>query len=135
MATRNVGWAPTDIWFEKGLKTLQEHKIQDVTIRLLHASYYLATKFNAFHDRGEDARTSRDFEDIVYIIDNDPNLVEKIINSPEDVRSYLMQEFGKLHKSAYQEAILGHLGYEEQTARLALINKKIGGIIRADTIN
>ena len=51
------------------------------------------------------------------------------------MRSYLMQEFGKLHKSAYQEAILGHLGYEEQTARLALINKKIGGIIRADTIN
>ncbi len=132
MSTHNVGWAPADVWFERGLKTLRDYKIQDVTIRLLHVSYYMATKFNAFHDRGEEARTSRDFEDIVYILDNDYNLVDEIRNSPADVHFYLKQEIGKLQESDYQEAILGHLGYEEQTERLAMINKKIETIIRAD---
>ncbi len=133
MSTQSVGWAPTDIWFEKGLGTLQKYTIQGVTIQLLHISYFLATKFNAFHDRGNDARTSQDFEDIVYILDNVPNLVEEIQNSPDDVRSYLINEFGKLQQSNFQEAILCHLGYEEQTERLALINTKIENIKQIDT--
>jgi predicted nucleotidyltransferase len=131
MSTQSVGWAPADIWFERGLKTILTHRIKDVDANILHISYFLATKFNAFHDRGEDARTSQDFEDIVYILDNASNLVDEVRNSPADVRVYLKQEFDKLREGDYQEAILGHLGYEEQTERLALINKKIESIIIA----
>lgn len=58
MATKEVGWASADKWFEPGLKTLQPYKIDEVTINILHISYFLAAKFNTFHDRGEDARTS-----------------------------------------------------------------------------
>ncbi len=37
---------------------------------------FLATKFEAFKDRGGDYRTSHDFEDIVYVLDNRTTIVE-----------------------------------------------------------
>ncbi|MCH7724490.1 MAG: hypothetical protein IIC76_14295, partial [Bacteroidetes bacterium] len=80
----------------------------------------MATKFNVFHDRKEDPRTSRYFEDIVYVLDNRINLVEEIVNSPDEVKNYLVKEFQEILKGEYQEAILGHLNYETQVERYGL---------------
>lgn len=53
MSTKEVGWAPSDPWFEPGFKSLMKYKLDDaVTIRVFTAPYFLATKFSAFHDRG-----------------------------------------------------------------------------------
>ena len=131
MATKEVGWAPADKWFEPGLKKLQQFTIDEVTINILHVSYFLATKFNTFHDRKEDARTSRHFEDIIYVLDNSRNLVSEILNSPDDVREYLIQEFRKLLKPDFAEAILGHLNYEAQTERFSIIKEKLSEIVKA----
>jgi hypothetical protein len=129
MSTEAVGWAQTDKWFLPGMKNLIRIQIDDVTINILHLSYFLATKFNAFHDRNEDARTSRHFEDIIYVLDNRKNLVSEILNSPDDVKNYLVQEFQEILKAEYQEAILGHLYYESQVERYAIIKEKLLGII------
>lgn len=129
MSTKEVGWASADKWFKPGLKKLEKIQIEDIAINVLHISYFLATKFNAFHDRKEDSRTSRHFEDIVYVLDNRKNLVEEIINSPDDVRNYLVQEFNEILMSEYKEAFLGHLYYETQIERYELIEEKLFGII------
>jgi len=129
MSTEAVGWAPTDKWFEPGMKNLVRIKIEEVTINVLHISYFLATKFNAFHDRKEEARTSRHFEDIVYVLDNRKNLVSEILNSPDDVKNYLVREFQEILKVEYQEAILGHLYYESQVERYDIIKEKLLGIV------
>ena len=129
MSTEKVGWAPADKWFEPGLKNIEKIKINGITINILHVSYFLATKFNAFHDRKEDARTSKHFEDIVYVLDNREKLVEEIINSPADVRDYLTQEFEEILKGKFKEAFLGHLYYEHQIERYELIKEKLLGII------
>lgn len=90
MSTREVGWAPSDPWFEPGFKNLITYRLDDeITIRIFPVTYFLATKFSAFHDRGKDPRSSRDFEDIVYILDNRLNIVEEVRTAPSDVRSYL----------------------------------------------
>lgn len=71
MSTKEVGWAPSDPWFEPGFKNLVTFKLdEEITIRIFPVAYFLATKFSAFHDRGKDPRTSKDFEDIVYVLDN-----------------------------------------------------------------
>jgi hypothetical protein len=129
MSTKEVGWAQADKWFEPGLKNLEHIKIAGKTINVLHISYFLATKLNAFHDRKEDARISRHFEDIVYVLDNRVNLVEEILDSPNDVKNNLIQEFGKLLKQEYEEAILAHLSYESQAERFNLLKDKLRKII------
>ncbi|MHB8579902.1 MAG: nucleotidyl transferase AbiEii/AbiGii toxin family protein [Ignavibacteriaceae bacterium] len=129
MSTKEVGWASADKWFKPGLKKLEQFQIENVKINVLHVSYFLATKFNAFRDRKEDARTSRHFEDIVYLLDNRENLVEEIINSPDDVRNYLIKEFKEIIKPEYKEAFLGHLYYETQIERYELIKEKLIGIV------
>lgn len=129
MSTEEIGWAPADKWFKPGLGYLSEVQIEGHNIKILHLSYFLATKFTAFHDREEDPRTSRHFEDIVYVLDNRINLVEEIISSPNDVKKYLIQEFQEILKEEYQEPILGHLFYETQVERYGLIKEKLLGII------
>lgn len=132
MSTEEIGWAPADKWFKPGLGHLSEVQIEGQNIKILHLSYFLATKFTAFHDRKENPRTSRHFEDIVYVLDNRINLVEEILSSPDDVKNYLVQEFQEILKEEYQEPILGHLFYETQVERYGLIKEKLLGIINGD---
>jgi hypothetical protein len=53
-------------------------KANDEEIQILPVPCYLATKFEAFNSRRTDYRTSRDFEDIIYIIDNRTTIVDEV---------------------------------------------------------
>jgi len=114
-----------------GFKHLEEKEIDEVKIRLLPLAYFLATKFSAFHDRGgNDARTSHDFEDITYILDNRVDLAEVILKSPFDAKSFLKTEFEAIVKnSQLQEAISGNLFYETRTDRFNMIFDKLNKIV------
>ena len=131
MSTKAIGWAPGDQWFEKGFKHLEEMSIEDQPVRILPLAYFIATKFSAFHDRGsKEPRTSKDFEDITYILDNRTDLAEQILNAPEDVKQYLKNEFkNMLSDTQLQEAILGNLFYETQTERHKLILDKLKKVV------
>lgn len=131
MSTKDVGWAKADKWFEPGLRNLEKIKIDDMEINILHISYFLATKFNAFHDRTEEARVSRHFEDIVYLFDNRLNIVQEIIESTNDVKNYLITEFKELLKREAQEAILAHLPYDMQMERYEMLKVKLMDIINS----
>jgi predicted nucleotidyltransferase len=75
MATKAIGWAPGSPWFARGFKHFQLVELDGIAIRLLPVSYFLATKFSAFYDRGgKDPRTSHDFEDIVYLLNHTTNI-------------------------------------------------------------
>lgn len=127
MSTKGIGWAPANVWFQPGFKYLEIRYIDGKAIRILPPTYFLATKFSAFHDRGgDDPRTSHDFEDISYILDNRTDLVELIPNAPQDVREYLTAEFNCILRSeSLQEAIIGNLPVETQEERFQLIMEKL----------
>lgn len=131
MSTKEVGWATSDKWFAPGFKHLEEKTVKGEYVRLFPLSYFLAAKFSAFHDRGSsDPRTSHDFEDITYVIDNRTDLAENILSSPDDVKEYLKSEFQSIMDNPHlQEAILGNLFYEIQTERFQLIMDKLKKII------
>lgn len=126
MSTHAVGWAPTNPWFSTGFSNAESIPVEQTQIRILPLSYFLATKFSAFHERGgNDPRTSHDIEDIVYILDNRMDLVEQIKRSQPDVREYLKKEFSTiLQNITFQEAIRGHLSQETQTKRFAIIMER-----------
>lgn len=97
---------PSNRWYKPGFDYLQEVSIENETIKILSAPYFLATKFEAFHTRGGDYRTSYDFEDIIYVIDNRIGIVEEIRNADETVRSFLKEELTKIINDPYSEEII-----------------------------
>lgn len=130
MATRGMGWAPGNPWFEAGFEYLQTAQVDDVVIHILPVAYFLASKFSAIHGRGDDPRTSHDFEDIVYILNNRVHVVEDILDSPVNVKMYLVEEFSNmLHKKEMEEAILAHLEPATQTERYEKLRSKLEEIV------
>jgi hypothetical protein len=95
-------------------------------------SFFLASKFVAFHDRGgDDPRFSHDLEDIIYILDNRTDWHQILINEEDpEVKQFLINEFRSiLASNKIQEAIMGNLFYETQDKRFAKIIDKINKFI------
>ncbi len=131
MSTKAVGWAPANPWFASGFEQKEIVEIEYQKIQILPLPYFLASKFSAFNDRGtKDPRTSHDFEDIVYVLDNRTDIVEKLAKVPDDVRSYLADQLQRiLDDMVMQEAILGNLFYETREERYQRIIKCIKQIV------
>ncbi len=130
MSTTEVGWAPANLWFEPGFRISNKVVIEDVEIRILPLSYFLATKFSAFVNRGgNDPRMSHDFEDIVYLLNYTSNFKEQILESDVEVRGFLKEAFQKILDSRrMQEAIIGNLYYEDQLPRFQRIIDELKAI-------
>ena len=132
MATKPISWAPANKWFEKGFEYLEKVNIDNITIQIMPFTFFLASKFTTFEDRGGgDPRTSHDFEDITYILDNrmdwdDILLAEK----DEEVKSFLLERLNRIKKSdIFQEAIIGNLYYASSEERFQRIIKKIENVV------
>jgi predicted nucleotidyltransferase len=123
MATKAIGWAPSNPWFEPGFKHLIIIDLDNLRIRCLSLPYFIATKITAYYNRGSsDPRTSHDFEDIVYILNYTSNSKDQILGSDPFVRSFIQSFFREiLIDSSKQEAIIGHLFYEYQEERFEKI--------------
>lgn len=123
MSTHEVGWAPANRWFKPGFDQSITFDLEGLPIRLMPLPYFIAAKFDAFHDRGSgDPRASHDFEDIVYLLNHTSDLREQIVNSDETVRSYLRESFLLILESKLlQEAIIGNLYHEQQDERFEMI--------------
>jgi hypothetical protein len=66
-------------------------------IKLITAPTFLATKFEAYSDRGgADMLASHDLEDIINVVDGRPGLLEEVRNAPADLRTYLAARFAEL---------------------------------------
>ncbi len=72
------------------------------SVKIFTAPYFLATKLEAFKNRGDnDGRTSTDFEDIVYVMNNRTTLWEELRTAPKNVREHLQTEFSILLSKQY----------------------------------
>jgi len=98
-----------------------------LSIRIFTAPYFLATKLEAFVDRGEnEGRFSSDFEDIVHVLNNRQSIWEEIKRAAEPVKQYLKDQFRQLLSQKYiDEWISVHLEYNEQ--------KRVGFILGSMT--
>lgn len=66
-------------------------------IRLITAPAFIATKFEAFSDRGKgDLLGSHDLEDILTVLDGRAELPEEIANASDELRAYLAMRCGDL---------------------------------------
>lgn len=131
MATEPISWAPANRWFEKGFDNLQKVTIEDITIQIMPLSFFLASKFTAFEDRGGDPRFSHDFEDITYILDNRMDWDEILLTERDDeVKAFLFERLKQIKDSnKFQEAIIGNLYYDISEERFERIMQKIERVL------
>lgn len=93
-----IGWAPANPWFAPGFTHRETVTVEDQQVQILPLPYFLASKFTAFNDRGaKDPRTSHDFEDIVYVVDNRTDIVERLTGAPADVKPYLTEQLQNIY--------------------------------------
>ena len=88
----------SNIWYVEGIENKIIKTLPDGTeIFVFPHEYYLAVKFEAYKDRGgNDIRQSHDFEDIIYILDNCPDILDNIANANPSVKTYLVEEYQNL---------------------------------------
>ena len=126
MSTQEVGWASGNQWFMQGFDKAMFVTLEEVTIKLLPLPYFLATKFDAFFDRGtEDVYTSKDLEDLVYLFNHTSSIVEEISAAPDNVKLFLREAVSRLYKNdSAMAAIPGHLFYENMEEQYQEIKLK-----------
>lgn len=110
-------------WYPLAFKNAISTKLDDrISVRIFSSPYFLATKLDAFNDRGEgDGRFSTDFEDVVYVLNSRSSIWEEMNEVNDPVKTFLKTEIGKLLRQKYiDEWISAHLEYTEQR-RVGLI--------------
>lgn len=115
-------------WYKPGFKHLQQVKLPEgISINILPSPYFLATKLEAFKDRGQnDFYGSHDFEDIIYLIDNRTTIVEEILASEEKVKQYIKQELTAIKNHPQANEILAmHIHPLIREKRFRMLMEKI----------
>lgn len=89
-------------WYPEGYKNAINFKIDnDNIVKILSTPYFIATKLEAFKGRGGgDGRTSHDFEDIVYVLENRQSIWDELNNCSGEIRNYLIHEFKQLKSNS-----------------------------------
>jgi predicted nucleotidyltransferase len=85
-------------WYPLAVETANNMCLPSgAVIRLIAAPVFLATKFEAYSDRGQgDMLASHDLEDIINVLDGRPGLLEEVTKSAPEVQAYLRTRFTEL---------------------------------------
>lgn len=113
-------------WYVEGYHTAFEYYIDDQNpIRIFTAPYFIASKLEAFNARGKgDGRTSTDFEDIVFVLENRRSIWQEMKEADETIRAYLLNEFKALRANHYiREWIDGHSNSYSQPGSFLILSE------------
>ncbi len=112
-------------WYLPGIKAAIHYQLPSgLKIKILTFPYFLAVKIAAFVNRGKrDIYSSKDLEDVVFLLDSYPKLREELSKAPVEILDYLRKEISFLvNKEEFQQSILGHLtpgrNQEERARRI-----------------
>lgn len=85
-------------WLGPAVAVAVAHRLPSgATIRVVPPAYLLATKLEAFADRGGgDCLASRDFEDVVLLVDSRDELAAEIATASPDLGDYVRAELARI---------------------------------------
>lgn len=78
-------------WYKPGFEAAATATLPSgLVLRLLSAPYFMATKLEAFKDRGNnDVYLSHDLEDVITVVDGREELIGELRSAPPDVRDFV----------------------------------------------
>jgi hypothetical protein len=112
-------------WYRVGYEEALQVQLADgLKVRHLSAPHFLATKFEAFKDRGQnDVYLSHDLEDIMTVVEGRSRLVHEVAGAHDSVRQHVGKAVaGLLKMPAFHNALPGLLSNpeREQTVKMRL---------------
>lgn len=113
-------------WYKDGFSQSVYVELDSaIQVRIFTAPYFLASKLEAFKNRGgKDGRSSTDFEDIVYLLNNREVIWQEIRESEEKVQQYIKETFKALLEIGYlEEWVSCHLDYNEQRRLIRIMGE------------
>ena len=120
-----LGWDSK--WFAEALAAARPVPVGERMARVVTAPYFLALKAEAFESRGrKDMLTSRDFEDILCLLDGRPEIVEEVRAERDDLRRYLSERLAEyLGMPDLESAVEGFVWTEvaAESRRVALFSR------------
>ena len=131
MATEDGPLGPSNRWYKVGFKNLWNVKVKDQEIKILSAPCYLATKFEAFKNRGNDYRTSHDIEDIIYVLDNRIDIVSEITEGEPSILLFIREQLQIIiNKGILKEVLVSHIHPLMLDERIVIVEEKIEQILQ-----
>lgn len=101
----------TNRWYRAGMNAAKGIELDPgLSIRVITAPYFVATKLDAFKGRGRgDYANSHDLEDLLAVIDGRQEIVEELARADE-VQSFVAEQFRLLLETpAFTDALPGYL--------------------------
>ena len=81
-------------WYPIAFETAENYQLDDFIIKLIHPIYFLATKFEAYNNRGNgDILESKDIEDILIVINGRPQIYEELFEFKSKFKDNKVIEF------------------------------------------
>lgn len=119
----------TNRWYSEAFKSAQTmHIDKNTTIKIFTAPYFIASKLEAFKNRGKnvageyDGRVSSDFEDIIFVLANRQSIWAEMDQTDKPLKEYLRQEFINLLGNPYfEEWIDVHSDYNIPIAQAVIL--------------
>lgn len=122
-------------WYGEGFEKAILHPLTErENIFLFPLEYLIATKLEAFLSRGKmDFLFSRDFEDIVYLLENATGLEEKLQGAVGPLKEYLKGTLQTLSAHPdFEEGLYAHLSPTHALYQSNRIKKVIDTLINSD---
>jgi hypothetical protein len=121
-------------WYGEAVRSSNAISLEkSLTIRIVTAPVFLATKLEAFKSRGiGDYFGSHDLEDALSVIDGRAELLGEIRAAQPALREYLADQWGTLGRDPrFVDALPGHLPPDASSqARVRLLMRRIEAISR-----
>jgi hypothetical protein len=114
-------------WYPLAIQTAEPHKLPNgISIDVIAPVCFLGTKLTAFRsptrEHHDDVFLSRDFNDMIRVIDGRPTIANEVLNAREDLRGYVQSQFAEILTTDYiEEAIAEHVDASREDIVIARI--------------
>jgi predicted nucleotidyltransferase len=119
-------------WFPEVIQYAVDVDLGDgVVAKVVTSSLFLATKLDAFRDRGRnDYYGSHDLEDIITLVDGRANIVTELASAATEVRKFVSEGFAAiLRHPDFSQSLPGHLsGIQGSRDRAPLVKHRFEAI-------
>ena len=101
---------PTNRWYVDGMREARDYEAEGVTVRAITPIYFIATKLEAFKNRGSgDFVSSHDLEDTLTVLGGLRQLRDLIVAATDGVAAAVRAELALLARNDdFREALSGH---------------------------
>lgn len=113
MPTQSQAIGFTNKWYQPAFENAIHHSLGDAKIKIFTPPYFLASKLEAFLNRGKnDGRTSTDFEDIIFLLENRSTIWQEMEQAENYLSAYIIETFKKLMENEnFEEWVDCHAGF------------------------